>query len=96
MRYIVVMISALLLAGGVHAQTSCQALADKVSKEFQAARDMSAADKTAKCRAYALVTLHMDDMVTQCTHEGDLKIAEEHIKPVAQAMAADEGRYCRK
>jgi len=71
MRYMVVMISALLLAGGVHAQSSCQALADKVSREFQGAHDMSAADKTAKCRAYAMVTLHMNDMATQCVHEGD-------------------------
>jgi len=95
MRYIVVMIPA-LLAGGVHAQSSCQALADKVSKEFQVAHNIAAADKTAKCRAYAMVTMHMDDMATQCTHEGDLKIAEERIKPMAQAMAADEERYCSK
>jgi hypothetical protein len=80
--------------GMAHAETGCEALLTKISKGFQAAHQMSPADRTAKCRAYAMVTLDADDIAQRCRAAGDMALIETRYMPVAKALGSDEETYC--
>jgi len=85
---------AIVVSGTSNAAPSCQALISKISKGYQAAQALSPANKAAKCRAYALVTLDMDGIGLVCREGGDAQSIQTKIVPVARAMGADEQKYC--
>jgi hypothetical protein len=88
-------VAALVTTLGVaHAETSCEALLTKISKGFQAAHQMSPANRTAKCQAYAMVTSDAMDIAAKCRASGDMAAINSRYLPVAKALGSDEEAYC--
>ncbi len=58
------------------------------------AHKMSPADRTAKCRAYSMVTYDALYIGTQCRAPGDMAVINARYVPVAKALGVDEEAYC--
>ena len=93
MKMSAVLISALLGCNAAHASPPCQAMADKVAKEFDAERKMSDADRSAKCRALYQVISDLTDLAVACS--ADQKFLDETYMPLAKSVGDEGPRACQ-
>lgn len=88
------LILALLGLSAANASPPCQGMADKVSKEFDAERKMSNADKPAKCRALYQVISDLTDLAVACA--ADQKFRDETYMPLAKAVGDEGPKVCQQ
>jgi hypothetical protein len=89
-----VIISVQLGFSTAHAAPPCQAMADKVAKEFDAERKMSSANQPAKCIALDKVISDLTDLAVACA--ADQKFRDETYMPLAKAVGDEAPRACPK
>ena len=92
MRMPAIFIFALLCFGTAHAGPSCQELADKVAKDFDAERKMGRTDQPAKCRALYQVISGLSDIASACAV--DRPFMDKTYMPLAKAVGDEAPQAC--
>jgi hypothetical protein len=93
-RLSALLILALLGISAANASPPCQSMADKVTKEFDAERKMSDADRPAKCIALNLVISHLTDLAAACG--ADQQFIDGTYMPLAKSVGDEAPKVCQK
>jgi hypothetical protein len=88
------LISALFVLSAANASPPCQGMADKVTKEFDAERKMSDADRPAKCRALYKVISDLTDLAAACA--ADQKFRDGTYMPLAKSVGDEAPKVCQQ
>ena len=88
----VLLMSTLFELGVAHAAPPCPDMADKVSKEFDAEKNMSSGQS--KCIALNLLISHLTDLATACA--ADQKFRDQTYLPLAKAIGDEAPKACPK